>query len=289
MNKRATGNKLMLDLIIIAVLSLILLPLVEYTTGAARVILGLIFLLFSPGYSLIAALFPGKGSISTFERIALSFGLSFALVSLTGLILNYTPFGIRLYPILISQIILISLMLVIAWLRRRRLEPDERFQLNLRQKASEVSRSWSGDTRIGKALNVLLVISAIAAISTLIYTVANPKQGEKFSEFYILGAEGLADDYPEEITLGESAWVTVGIINREHDVATYDVKVVIQNNPAASLGPIDLEHDGKYESRVTFTPDAPGDNQKVEFRLYKNGSSEVYLDLHIWINVTEPG
>ncbi|MDD5605559.1 MAG: DUF1616 domain-containing protein [Dehalococcoidales bacterium] len=279
----------MLDLIIIAVLSLILVPLVEYTTGAARIVLGLIFLLFSPGYSLISALFPGKGSISKFERLALSFGLSFALVSLTGLILNYTPFGIRLYPILISQLILISILLVIAWLRRRSIEPNQRFQINLKHKAAEVSGFWASETRLGKALNVVLAISAIAAITTLIYTATNPKPGEKFSEFYILGAEGIADDYPEDMVLGESAWVTVGIVNREHDVTIYNVEVFIDDDLSATLGPLELAHEDKHESRVTFAPNTPGNNQKVEFRLYKNGSSETYLDLHIWINVTNPG
>jgi hypothetical protein len=28
-----------------------------------------------------------------------------------------------------------------------------------------------------------------------------------------------------------------------------------------------------------------GDNQKVEFLLYKNGSAEVYQDLHLWVDV----
>lgn len=277
----------MLDLIAVAILSVLVIPLVEYTAGTARIIIGLIFLLFSPGYSLISALFPGKHSITTFERLALSFGLSFALVSLTGLVLNYTPFGITLYPILITQLTLIALMLSIAWLRRSRLAPDERFQLSIKQKVADFSNSWTGETRLGKALNVVLAISVIAAVSTLIYTAANPKPGEKFSEFYILGAEGIADDYPEEIVLGENGWVTVGIVNREYTTAVYSVEVLIQGQKTATLGPVELKHEEKHESRVTFTPQNAGENQKVEFILYKDSSNEGYLDLHIWIDVTE--
>ena len=64
-----------------------------------RVVFGLPFVLFLPGYALISALFPGKEDLDGVERIALSFGLSIAVVPLIGLVLNYTPFGIRLVPI----------------------------------------------------------------------------------------------------------------------------------------------------------------------------------------------
>jgi len=58
--------------------------------------------LFLPGYALIAALFPSKNDLDGIERLALSFGLSIAVVPLIGLGLNFTPFGIRLVPIIVS-------------------------------------------------------------------------------------------------------------------------------------------------------------------------------------------
>ena len=64
-----------------------------------RIILGLLLVLFLPGYSLIAALFPGKDGI---ERIALSFRLSIPVMPRSGLALNYMPFGIRLVPVLLG-------------------------------------------------------------------------------------------------------------------------------------------------------------------------------------------
>ena len=47
-----------------------------------RIVLGLLLVLFLPGYSLIAALFPGRDDLDGIERIALSFGLSIAVVPL---------------------------------------------------------------------------------------------------------------------------------------------------------------------------------------------------------------
>jgi len=61
-----------------------------------QVVLGLLLVLFLPGYSLIAALFPRRDDLDGIEQIALSFGLSIAIVPLIGLALNYTPYGSRL-------------------------------------------------------------------------------------------------------------------------------------------------------------------------------------------------
>jgi hypothetical protein len=71
----------------------------------ARYILGSIFVLWLPGYSFIKALFPQK-ELDNIERAALSIGMSLALVPITGLLLNYTPWGIRLTPITISLLAL---------------------------------------------------------------------------------------------------------------------------------------------------------------------------------------
>lgn len=62
-------------------------------SNVLRIIIGLPLVLFFPGYTLIAALFPRKGSLSGIERLALSFGLSIAVVPLIGLALNYMPWG----------------------------------------------------------------------------------------------------------------------------------------------------------------------------------------------------
>jgi hypothetical protein len=86
--------------------------------------LGIIFLLFLPGFAFIKALFPAKVPIKTssenmdtIERIALSFGMSLALVPITGLILNYTPWGIRLTPITLSLLALTVVFATAAILR----------------------------------------------------------------------------------------------------------------------------------------------------------------------------
>lgn len=71
----------------------------------ARYVLGSIFVLWLPGHSLIKALFPTK-ELDNIERTALSIGMSLALVPIAGLLLNYTPWGIRITPITLSLLAL---------------------------------------------------------------------------------------------------------------------------------------------------------------------------------------
>ena len=73
-----------------------------------------------PGYSLIKVLFPTR-EIDSIERTALSIGMSLALVPLVGLLLNYTPWGIRFTPITVSLLTL-TVILPIAGLSREHQE-----------------------------------------------------------------------------------------------------------------------------------------------------------------------
>jgi hypothetical protein len=78
-----------------------------------RYAFGSLLVLFLPGYSLIELLYPKK-ELDELTRFALSIGLSLALVPLIGLVLNYSPFGIRLLPVAISLSGLTLVFLVLA-------------------------------------------------------------------------------------------------------------------------------------------------------------------------------
>ncbi len=47
-----------------------------------------------------------------------------------------------------------------------------------------------------------------------------------------------------------------------------------------------LEHDDRWEGEVGFMLERMGENQKVEFLLYKQGQTEVCQSLHLLVNVT---
>ena len=121
-----------LALVILLTLSCILFVLTPpLNETPVRVVLGLLLVLFLLGYSLIAALFPGKDDLDGIERIALSFGLSIAVVPLLGLALDYTPFGIRLVPMLAGLSVFAVLVAGIAAVRRFELLEADRFALEI--------------------------------------------------------------------------------------------------------------------------------------------------------------
>jgi len=247
-----------------------------------RIVLGVPFLLFFPGYALMAVLFPKQQRIDGIERVALSFGTSIAVVVLIGLILNYTPWGIRLEPILYAITLFILITSIVGWLRWKRLTEQERFSIELQLKVL----GW-GKGVWNKTLYIMLVIAILGALGAVGYVIAHPEE-EKFTEFYTLGPSGKATVYPRDISVGEEVRVIVGIVNHEHKVVSYRIEVRINGVKNTEVKAVELANEQQWEEIVSFTPNKAGDNQKVEFLLFKNGETEPSLNsLHLWVNVTE--
>jgi hypothetical protein len=82
-----------------------------------RYAFGGLLILFLPGFSLIELLYYDK-ELDELTRFALAIGLSLAMVPLVGLVLNYTPLGIRLLPVAFSLSGLTLASLILALKRR---------------------------------------------------------------------------------------------------------------------------------------------------------------------------
>jgi uncharacterized membrane protein len=153
--------------------------------------------LFLPGYSLIATLFPRKDDLDGIERVALSFGLSIAITPLLGLALNYTPFGIRLTPILIVLSVFTIALAIGAWVRRSWIPEGDRFRVDFGAFFKSIKDSFkTTDSKADKILTAVLIILIVLALSVTVYVIVTPKEGEKFTEFYVLGPGGMAEEYP---------------------------------------------------------------------------------------------
>jgi len=259
-----------------------------------RNILGLPLVLFLPGYALIAALFPAKSDLDGIERVALSFGLSIAVVPLIGLGLNYTPWGIRTLPILISLSAFTFIMCGLAYLRRISLPENEAFNISFKAAALSLKGEImeTSDSRLDRALTVFLIISILLSIATLAYVVVSPKEGEHFTEFYLLGPEGKADNYTTNYTLGQSGTVIVGVVNHEYRPVNYTMEIKLENKSLflpENVKHINLAHNATWEEPVTIMPPVEGKNLKLQFLLFNDTEKSVpYRDLHLWVNVSAP-
>jgi len=271
------------DLALVVASSLVLTAVVLAipSAKAVRIFLGLPFVLFFPGYTLIAALFPRKDDLDAIERIALSLGLSIAVVPLIGLALNYSPWGIRLNPILAFVTLFIVLAATAAWLRRRTLPVGDASGLDVELQLP----SWSG-IRWADRLVALALVLSLAGLGVAAFFVATSRgSSEQFTEFYVLGPGGKAEAYPTLTKVGESATVILGVVNQEGQDTTYQVGVKIDGEIIDSIDNLSLADDERWEERVAIVPSHAGDDQKVEFLLYKEGASEPYRSLHLLLDV----
>jgi uncharacterized membrane protein len=90
-----------------------------------RTALSVIFTLFLPGFMLVKTLFPVKMPIETsstyldnLERLVLSLGLSLIITSMIALVLNYTPWGIRVLSLTLTLLALTVILATAGLLRQ---------------------------------------------------------------------------------------------------------------------------------------------------------------------------
>ena len=276
-----------------------------------RVLLTLPGILFLPGYCLIAAVFPKEGDIDLIERIALSFGLSIAVVPLIGLGLNFTPWGIRLDPIVISLTVFSLVMILVAHYRRSLLPPEKRFRFPFSEITGTLRNAMfpEGGSRVDRFLTVVLIFAILIAVITTVYVIAVPKEGERFTEFFILGEKQKAADYPDRITVGQNYPLYIGVGNHEYRNVTYTIETwgmfmefdsVTNTSRILAMDPLwrhsfTLAHNETMNIPYNLSVEKTGYN-RVEFLLFnetvpgpeissRDRINASYRDLHLWMTI----
>jgi uncharacterized membrane protein len=284
-----------------------------------RIGMGLAFALLVPGYLSVAALFPrasegdgdsatGPHGLDALERIVLSFGLSIAVVPLVGLALSFTPWGIRLVPVLVALTAFVVGVATVAVVRRRRLPREDRFVVRPRTWVRTVRTGlFEPATRSDAALNALVICAILLATGSVAFAVAAPTGGESFTTFSLLTENEsgalVADDYPTEFVRGEPEPVVVSVSNHEGEPVRYTVvaelqRVRTEGNATQVAASTELvrfsnrvEANGTWRRTVDIAPERTGDRFRLQFLLYRGdapadpSSGTAYRELHIWIDV----
>ena len=146
---------------------------------------------------------------------------------------------------------------------------------------------WRGGGKFNIALSAVLLLLILGTIWALVYVTGIPRAEEPYTDFYILGSEGMAEDYPGDLVLGESAGVTLGIVNHEGQDTDYTIEVTIDGEKVQEIRYINLTDQEEWQTGVTLVPARAGQAQEVEFLLYKNTGNEPYLTLRLRLNVRE--
>ena len=135
------------------------------------------------------------------------------------------------------------------------------------------------------ALTVLLAIVLVVAIFGVIAIVVLPQPSEPFTELFLLGPGGNASGYPTNLTVNETANVTVGVVNHENSNTNYTLVVTLDNASVLSQS-FSLANNGQWENAVSFAPTHSGMGQKLNFNLYKGSDPNVYRSVYLYLTVT---
>ncbi|SIR19763.1 Uncharacterized membrane protein [Haladaptatus litoreus] len=293
--------------------------------------LGLPVALFAPGYAVVSLLFPGngpsrcsarslpnrlrRGGITVGERLALSFGVSLSLLPLFGLALTLAGFSFTLFTVLFGLVSLTLGATLLAVIRRLTIPADDRFSISIRGGASRLNSAlFDAETGADVALNLVLALSVVVALSAVGYAFVAPQDGEQFSQLSLLtqtdDGEFVAENYPESFTPGETQPVYVSVTNHEEAQTKYTVVAELQRveqRPDGSARIVEEEGLERFDQRVRageswrtqhdIAPTMAGENLRVVYLLYKgdpptdptieNADEHAYIWITVGMNETE--
>lgn len=289
-----------------------------------RVLVGVPFLFFLPGYVVLAVLFPaagsdhspagsrtsfyGTGSLPFPTRIALSFGVSVSLLPVYGVLLALSPFGFTPSSILLLLTAHVLLGALLGAVRRLRLPRRERFHVPAGRWLYElVGFLTAGSGRSGTAVNVLLVVTVLLAASGFAYAVFAPPDETEYADFMLLarGGDGefVSGGYPTNFTRGIGQELVVGVANHRAGPTDYTVVVELQRirGEGEDLQIVERSELGRYGATVQagetwyrphdVSPDLAGEDLRLVYYLYRGDApAEPSIDdaddyLQLWIDV----
>lgn len=292
--------------------------------GPSRALLGLPLVLFLPGYALVSAAFPGHleesaigderavdgllsgGTPGWYERLALSLAGSLAILPLFGLALPSTRWGFDPRAVLVALGGFTALGMLVAVVRRWRLPRSERFRAPIGAASTDAYRGlFAPDTRFDGALNVVLILSMIVALSAVGYALVAPQSGPATTQFELLAenesGELVASNYPEELPPGASEELVVSVTNGADEEREYTVVVETHRveETDGSLETLEESEMTRLETSVnagataqirhTADPSLTGEALRINYYLYRGDAPDdadaESADEHLWITV----
>ncbi len=267
------------DLLAVSSLGLILIILASFlSSGIVRTVIAAPLVLFAPGYALMAAMFPRRGDLDTVKRLALSLASSLAIVTLAGLALNYSPVGVKVYPVIITLTLITMALSALAVYRRGLMKETAEFTL------PRVSLKWfRKQSGIQKIKSIALALAVLGTVGFLGFMLANPRIGEGYTEFYVLSSASNID-VPMEATAGNNIQLKPVIISHEIAPVNYRLAVVLNGVVVKTFDDINLTPEQTREIPVTLNMPGAGKNE-VELTLYRDRNNIPYRRLYIPIDV----
>jgi len=147
---------------------------------------------------------------------------------------------------------------------------------------SAVVRRGRRDTVLTVIFGGLLLIAVIATF--LVSTVFSAE--EKYTEFYLLDANGKLDNFPTELAAGQSGTVLVNIVNHESVAADYRIEVAFNSEVIQRLDDITVADGDTWRTPVNFKAAGIGADQRLRLTLYNSAGAVYRGPLYLTVNVS---
>ena len=255
---------------------------IELAWLVLRAFAGLAILLFLPGYSLLAALYPDPLDLDKLDRLGIGIGLSIAISTGIVLGLNASPWGIQSVTIISSIGIFSFVSLVVYWFRKR---PFLAKRKSAHKDHDALKSSWASRKRVFAFLLSMGLIISLFGIGMILGT--DTSLAEELTQFYVLDAFGNVTEYPLIVSPNQPVTVTLGVSNHEGRDVDYLILRKLKGGPVEQLARFRLSTGRTWEGLSTFSLNGTGATQKVIFTLHRDMTSEPYRSLHLWINVIQ--
>ncbi|QFU85050.1 DUF1616 domain-containing protein [Natronorubrum aibiense] len=223
----------------------VLLAVVDVASPIVRGAVGFPLLFLAPGYVTVSILFPRASPVDTLEstpllgqtrdvtdveRAALAFGLSVAILPLLGLAIAALSWGFTTSTVVgtVSGFAIVGV--AVAAFRRFRVAPRDRYRFRLGRKLGAVRAALFGSgSAAHTAVNVVLVVSLLLALTSVGYALVSPQQGEQYTSLQLLtedeSGDLVAGGTPSAVEPGGSIAFTTGIENQEGHEQEYTVVI----------------------------------------------------------------
>ncbi|MGM0591274.1 MAG: DUF1616 domain-containing protein [Halobacteriota archaeon] len=276
--------------------------------GLPRLVLMAPVVAFLPGWAAVSLVFPtvgtapaesafdreAPGMVRTYsrgghavggvERVALSVLLSVVIVPTVALGVHFSPWAIRVEPLLAGIAGITVLLALLALGRRATNAPEERYTVPL-PVPSPRPYGALGSTRAPSVWGVLLALSLLVLASSVGYALVAPPQPEGFTELYVRSGPVTNETtslYPSTLTQGESQEFHFAVENHEHETVAYTYVVLFQRVETADAGTrvvaseeldrggFELGDGEATNASVQVTPRLAGDELRVVVLLYED-------------------
>lgn len=276
MRALAVSLRASVDVLLALVIGLVALAVVVEVPASAnlvRVAIAIGAVLFVPGYMSLAALYPHPEEVMPHERAVLAFGFSLAVVSLVGLALNFSPWGIRPIPFMSALGLWDATACGVTILRRR-----ARARIGGAVSAPATVRPRA--TRL--VLPAVSLGAAVLGAAAVVALLGTPRQ-EQFTEFYLRSPAG-SFPLPSSV-LADAISVRLTVANREGSVQRYRIEPALGERRLPPIEVGDLRDGAVWERVLSFEENGATGRTTLRFDLYRGSEVEPYRFLVLQLGI----